>query len=197
VHTSKHQPERKIALRLARAGRKVDLLVAAVRAASHRINGQVARRVDALRAHEAQVHARLREMRETDEAVWAEHGAELGRLLDELEAQMGIAQARLQAEQATDAVALEAAVHAELDAWCAYADAVHARAVHTEPPVGGRLHAAVRALRARLADACRPLDDLRAASLASAPALDEAVRQALLDLDRAADEIASARGPVR
>jgi hypothetical protein len=95
ANTSQHQAEREVALRLARAGRKVDLLVATVRGTGYGLNDQVARQVDALRAHEAQVHRRLREMREADEAVWAEHGAELGRLLDELEAQMAIARARL------------------------------------------------------------------------------------------------------
>jgi hypothetical protein len=198
MNTSKHEAERKVALRLARAGRNVDLLVAAVRAAGYRITGHVARRVDALRAHEAQVHAHLREMREADEAAWAEHGAELGRLLDEFEAQMAIAQARLQAEQAPDEAALEAAIHAELDAWRAYANAVEARAAHTASPAGGRLDAAIGALRARLADARHPLDHhRRAASSAASPADYRAVRQALLDLDRAADGIASAGGPVR
>ena len=197
MQTSKHEAEQNVATRLGRAGRRVDLLVARVRGAADRFNGRVARRVDALRAHEARVHTRLREMREADEAAWAEHGAELGRELDELEAQMAIAEMRLEAERATDDAAFRAAVNAELDAWSAYADAVQARAASVEGPLNERLDAPVRSLRERLADARRSIHAPPAVSPQGVPTDHEAVRRAVWDLDRAAEEIASAHGHVR
>jgi hypothetical protein len=184
VMDDKHESERKVATRLMRAGRCVDLLVARVRAAGG-VHGHVARRVDALRANEALVHARLREMREADDAIWAARGVELGRLLDELEGQMAIATMRLQVEQAVDDAAFAAAVHAELDAWSNFADIVAVKAAAAESPVARRLQAAVLALREQLAVAGRSLAN---------PTDRAAVRQALLDLDRASDAIASLHG---
>jgi hypothetical protein len=195
--TSKHAAERTIALRLARAGRNIDLLVARVRGAGYGVDGRIARRVDALRADEAQVHARLREMREADAAAWAEHGAELGRRLDELEAQTAIAQTRLRAEQATDAAVFQAAVNDQFEAWGAYAEAVQAGAAAADEPLRGRLAAAARALRERLAQARGTLHDLPVAAQDAAPADYVAVHQAFLDLDRLADHFASVRGPIR
>jgi hypothetical protein len=183
----KHESERKVAMRLVRAGRCVDVLVARVRAAGG-VHGHVARRVDALRANEALVHARLREMREADDAIWAARGVELGRLLDELEGQIAIATMRLQVEQAVDDAAFAAAVHAELDAWSNYADiVVFKAAAAAESPVARRLQAAVLALREQLAVAGRSLAN---------PTDNAAVRQALLDLDRASDAIAWLHGGV-
>ena len=177
----KHESERTLATRLVRAGRCVDVLVARVRAAGG-VHGHVARRVDALRANEALVHARLREMREADDAIWATREVELGRLLDELESQMAIATMRLQVEQAVDDAAFAAAVHAELDAWSSYADILAVKAAAAESPVARRLQAAVLALREQLAVAGRSLAN---------PTDHAAVRQALVDLDRASDAIPS------
>jgi hypothetical protein len=187
VKSSKHGAERTIALRLARTGQNIDLLFARVRGAAFGANGHVARCVDALRADEAQVHARLREMREADEAAWAANRAELGRRLDGLEAQLAIAQTRLRVEQAAEPTALEAAVTDHLAAWRAFADATMASATGAAEPVRGHLTAAVRALQERLAIARGTLHDPN----------DSALRETLLDLDRFAEQIAWLCGPIR
>jgi hypothetical protein len=96
MNTSKHATERRVVRRLDCAGQRVDLLVSRVREDSQPFNGAMARRVDALRADEAQIHARLRELREADEANWAAHGRELGRMLDKLEAAAAAMQAELE-----------------------------------------------------------------------------------------------------
>jgi hypothetical protein len=175
-----------MALRLARAGQNIDLLVARVRGAGCRPGGHVTRRVDALRANEAQVYARLREMREADEAAWVANRVELARRLDALEAHLAITQTRLRAEQATEAVALDRAVADHLAAWGAFAEAMQAAAIAAEEPAGGRLTAAARALQDRLAEARVTLHHTAGA----------AVREILLDLDRLADQIAWAGGPL-
>jgi hypothetical protein len=186
MKASKHAAERTIALRLAQAGRDIDLLVARVRGAGCGAGGHLARRLDALRADEAQVHARLREMREADEAAWVANRVELGRWLDGLETRLAIAQTRLRAEQATEAAALEGAVADHLAAWVAFAEAVRAAAATEEEPLRGQLAASARALQERLAEASRTVGGTTAA-----------LRETLLDLDRLADQIVWLGGPIR
>jgi hypothetical protein len=188
---SKYEVERQLATRVGHAGGRVDLLVARVRETAHTRSDNVARRVDALRAHEARVHTRLREMREADEAGWTEHSAELGRELDELEAKTTIAEMRLEAERATHDRVFEAAINAELDAWDAYADTAQARAVSAEPTAYKQLDAAVRTLRERLAHARRTVGEALTGRRLPTPAAHAAIRRAIVELDRAAEDIAS------
>ena len=63
MSTRKRSWDRMIQVRLGQAALSIDDLVARARLGRHTVSGGVARRVDALRAREAQVRALVREMR--------------------------------------------------------------------------------------------------------------------------------------
>lgn len=100
--TTKEASEQSMVTRLRQAGGRIDGIVAKARQAQDNGKNQVGRRVDALRAREARTRTRLRELRAADQAAWGVHIAELDRELDELEVEMAIADARLDAELAAD-----------------------------------------------------------------------------------------------
>jgi len=171
--TTRRAAQRTIDTRLGQAGDRIDTIVARARDARGHVNGRTFWRVDALRAHEARVRVRVREVREADESAWDDHSAELGRDLDELEAQVAISSARLDADLAVGDAAFAGAVEAELEHWTA------------------RIRAAPHAkLDEYLVVARFKLQEFRDAAPAEEPTLRNAVSQAVEDLDRAADAAA-------
>jgi phage baseplate assembly protein W len=76
--------ERAVDARLDQAGQAIDRLLAQARGSSNAVSSQLARKVDALRAWEARVRARSREVREAEAAA----SAELRRELDALDAEI-------------------------------------------------------------------------------------------------------------
>jgi hypothetical protein len=127
-----------------------DGIVAKARRAQDNGKERVGRRVDSLRAREAWTRTRLREVREADQAAWDAYVVELDRELDELEIQMAISEARLDAELADDDVAVAAAVDTELDAWSLHIDALHARKAAARHRARAKREAAILRLRERL-----------------------------------------------
>lgn len=88
--------------RLDAVARAIDAVVARLRHARVEGNGRLNRLVDALRAHEASLRIRLRELHEAGPGDWERHGAALERDLDRLRAEAAIAAARLDTELAGD-----------------------------------------------------------------------------------------------
>jgi hypothetical protein len=120
--TTRRAAERSIETRLGRAGDMVDDIVTTARDGHRTVSGRTFRRIDALRANEARVRARARELGAADKCAWDERSAELLRDLDELDTQIAITTARLDADLAVDDAAFAAAVKTELDAWTAAVD---------------------------------------------------------------------------
>jgi hypothetical protein len=170
MSTSRRSELRMIDLRLGQAGEQIDTIVARVRDGHGLVNGRTFWRVDALRAHEARVRGRVREVREADQSAWTEGSAQLRRDLLELETQIAISGARLDADLAVGGAAFVVAVQAELDAWAAY---VHAAAATQRAELDDYL-AVVRSKLGEFRDA------------APSSALRIGVSQAVEDLDRAA-----------
>ncbi|HET6750892.1 MAG TPA: hypothetical protein VFL71_16720 [Actinomycetes bacterium] len=191
MSTTKEASERSMEARLGAAGRRIDGIVAKARQAHDNGKEQVARRVDSLRAREARTRTRLRELREADQAACGAHVAELNRELDELEVEMAIADARLDAELAADDVAFAAAVDTELDAWDLHIEAMKARAAEARHRARVKREAAILRLRERRAAAKRKLQAFRHRASRSAPAERAEVSQAMVDLHQAADDAAA------
>jgi hypothetical protein len=191
MSTTKQAFERSMETRLGQAGRKIDGIVAKARHAQDNGKDRVGRRVDSLRAREARMRTRLRELRAADQAVWDAHVAELDRELDELEVEMAIAEARLDAELAADDVAFAAAVDTELDAWSVHIDTMQASAVAAKHHARAKREAAILRVQERRAVAKHQLQAFRKGSSEAAPARRADVSQAMEDLDRAADEAAA------
>jgi hypothetical protein len=179
MNTTRRAAQRTIDTRLGQAGEGIDIIVARARDARRTINGGTFRRVDALRAHEAWVRARVRELREADESAWTERSAELRRDLDELDIQIAISSARLDADLAVGDAAFAGAVQAELDVRTA-----HIRAALAEPATQRA------ALDEYIAVARFKLDEFREAAPTASPTLRKGVSQVVEDLDRAAEAAA-------
>jgi hypothetical protein len=81
--------------RLDLADQRINAIVAALRIAPGEVEGRMGRRVDSLRAQEAELWTRLRAQPETSPAAGT---AEIDRQLGQLETEIDIAEARLAAE---------------------------------------------------------------------------------------------------
>lgn len=184
--TTTSQPSRRPAgRRLDTAGQRVNGLVVRLRTAPDEVKGRMGRRVDSLRAQEAELRTRLRALRGADQAAVV---AELEPALDQLEDETDIAEAELDAELAGDEEAYAAAVTTELEAWDRRLDRLEARTAATGQPAGAT---AIRLVRERRADAGRQLARFRTAGSGASAALRAGMRQAIEDLDWAAQEAAA------
>lgn len=183
--------EQSMETRLGTAGQKIDALVAKARHARDHGKARASRRVDLLRARQARTRTRLRELREAGQAAWQASVVELHLELDELEVELAIAEARVDAELAADDAAFAAAVEAELDAWNTRLEVLQAAAATTSHHARERREVAIRRVRERRAAAKRALRALRNGSSASGPAGRTEVTRAIDDLDWAAEEAAA------
>ena len=191
MSTTKEASEQSMEARLGAVGAKIDGIVAKAREVHDNGTDRVGRRVDSLRAREARTRTRLRELREVDQAAWDAHVTELDRELNELDIEMAIAEARLDADLAADDMAFAAAVDTELDAWELHIDAMKARAAAAKLRARARREAAILRMRERRAAAKHKLQAFRKHASKTAPAERVEVRQAMDDLDQAADDAAA------
>jgi hypothetical protein len=191
MRTTKEASERSMEARLGTAGEKVDGILAKERHARDNSKARPSGRVDALRAHEARTRTRLREFGEADQAGWQAVAVELHLELDRLEVETAIAEARLDAELATNDTAFAAAVEAELDAWSTHIDAMQVQAATTSHHARAQREAAIRRVRDRRAAAKGKLQAFQEGLSRATPAERAQVCQAMDDLDRAAEEAAA------
>jgi hypothetical protein len=192
--TTKQASEPSMETRLGQAGRQLDGIVTKARRAHDHGKDQAGRRVDSLRARDARMRTRLRELRTADQAAGNAQVAQLDRELTELEVEMAITEARLDAELAADDAAFAAAVDAELAAWSSRIDALQARADATRHPARATQEEAILRLRQHQAAARHQLQAFQNGSSSEAPAQRAEVNQAMDDLDRAADEATAPPG---
>jgi hypothetical protein len=186
--TTNEASRRSVTPRLDRAGQRVNEIMARLRVAGDEVQRRMGRRVDSIRAHEAEFRTRLRELREANRTTGI---AELDRALDQLETEIDIAQAQLNAELATDEEAFAAAVAAELEAWDARMDTLAARVAASKQGTRQHVETAIELVRERRADAGRKLAQFRAAGSEAPAAAKAGIRQAINDLEWATEEAAS------
>jgi len=183
-----HTSQLLVPRRLDKDGQRVNAAVARLRDATDDVKGRMGRRVDSLRAQEAEFWTRLRELRDTDRTASI---AELDQALGQFETQIDIAEAQLDAELSTDAETFAAAVAAELEAWDVRLNTLAAAAADFSNGARRRVDAVIDLLRQPLAEADRQLEQLKAAGSEASATLRAGVRQAMDDLDWTAEEAIS------
>jgi hypothetical protein len=186
--TTNEASRRSVTRRLDRAGQRVNEIMARLRVAGDEVQRRMGRRVDSIRAHEAEFRTRLRELREANRTTGI---AELDRALDQLETEIDIAQAQLNTELATDEEAFAAAVAAELEAWDAQMDTLAARVAASKQGTRQHVETAIELVRERRADAGRKLAQFRAAGSEASAAVKAGIRQAINHLEWATEEATS------
>jgi hypothetical protein len=188
VSTRQRSRQSVIDARLGQAAVNIDELVARARVSRQRLSGGVARRIDALRAREAHVRARVRKIREDGAAAWTARSAELRRELDELDSAIALGRARLETELAVDEAAFAEAVRAELEAWTIHMDTARTGAALAPPHVHDQLQLAIQSAYDQLQVARHIFRDFREAPSDAWPTVRADVTRAIEDLDRSFEE---------
>ena len=183
MSTRKRSWERVIDARLGRAADNIDDLVAGVRVGRQSVSDGLARRVDALRAREAQVRAQVREMRRDGAAARKARSADLHRQLDELDTAIASGIARLAIELAIDEAEFADAVRTELEAWTIHLERLSATAV-ASPGGHAQLQTAIGSISEQLRATHRTLEHFREAPPSALPTARADVIMAIEDLDR-------------
>jgi hypothetical protein len=177
--------------RLAALGMRIDSLQEKARRVGTDVRSAANRRVDDLRTREAEARADLRDLRDE---IAREHLADVEALDDEvseLEHQIEIADAELDAEMAADAQAYVEAADRAAAAWDAYLDGLDERAEAARGASAEQLHTSVTRARTVRDEVKRRIQEARTASNDTWASARKAVRQSFDDLDWAADQAAA------
>ena len=176
--------------RLAALGRRIDDVRGSARGDQEKVNRSIERRLDAVRAKDAEIRTELRQMAEEDDAAWNAYFNELDRELDELDAEVVVMESQLAAGAAEDWAAFERAIEEELDAYDRVLEASRERVARAKEDARRRSTEAVdharekartagETLRRVRADAARPWRAMRDEVRADMDAADAAVIEAV------------------
>jgi hypothetical protein len=177
--------------RLEALGRRIDSLQEKARRVGTDVRSAANRRVDDLRSGEAEARADLRDLRGD---IARERIADVEALdaeLCELEHEIEIADAELDAEMATDADAYAEAAERAAAAWDVYLDELDRRAEAARDAAAEQLHASVTRARTVRDEAKGKIQDARSASNEAWASTRKSVRRSFDDLDWAADQAAA------
>jgi hypothetical protein len=152
--------------RLGALGRRIDDLRDRVRGDKEEMDRRVERHLDAVRAKDAEIRTELRRRAEEDDAAWDAYFDEVNRELDELDAEVVVAESQVAAGAAADWDDFERAIHEELEAYERVLDAtrhrmaratadVHRHAAEAVERARGKVREAGDALRRGRANAAR------------------------------------------
>jgi hypothetical protein len=133
--------------RLGALGRRIDGVRDGVRGGKDNVDRSIERRLDAVRAKDAEIRTELRRMAEEDDAAWDAYFDELDREFDELDAQVVVMESQLAADAAEDWDGFEHAIQEELEAYDRMLEASRQRVARKKADV--RLRATEAADRAR------------------------------------------------
>jgi hypothetical protein len=133
--------------RLGALGRRIDGVRDRVRGGKDKVDRSIERRLDAVRAKDAEIRSELRRMAEEDDAAWDAYFDELDREFDELDAEVVVMESQLAADAAEDWDAFEHAIQEELEAYDRMLEASRQRVARTKADV--HLRATEAADRAR------------------------------------------------
>lgn len=180
--------------RLAALGRRIDDVRGSARGDREKANRSIERRVDAVRAKDAEIRTELRRMAEEDDAAARAYFDELDRELDEIDAEVVVMESQLAAGAAEDWDAFERASEQELEAYDRLLEAWDERVARTKAEVRSRSKEAVArardkmrtaggALRRGPAEAAHRWASIRDEIRADMDEVDAAVIDAVAELD--------------
>jgi hypothetical protein len=180
--------------RLGALGRRIDGVRDRARDDKAKVDRSIDRRLDAVRAKDAEIRTELRRMAEEDEAAWNADFEELNRELDELDAEVAVMESQLAADAAEDWDAFERAIREELESYDRMLEASRERMarrkadvkLHTTEAIDRareKVRAAGEALRRGRAEAAHRWASKREEIRTDMREVDAAVMDALRDLE--------------
>jgi hypothetical protein len=182
--TTQQDRERSTEQKLAGLGRRIDHARQQARDDHERVNATIERRLDAIRAKDAELRTKLREAEEADEAAWTLYLDEVDRELDDLEDEMAVVESRMAAEDALDWEEFDRAAQAELAAYERLLDNVDAWLATTRDAAHDRLRKAAADARRRTHEAGDALAKGRTSAAERGAASRARVRATLDQVDR-------------
>jgi len=129
--------------RLTALGRRIDDVHDNARGDREKVDQIVERRLDAVRAKDAEIRTELRRMAEEDDAAWNAYVEELDRELAELDAEVVVMESQLAAAEAEDWAEFERAIEEELEAYDRLLEASHERVARAKDEARRRSNEAV------------------------------------------------------
>ena len=141
--------------RLATLGRRIDDVRGKARNGRDNVGRSIERRLDAVRAKDAEIRSELRRGAEEDDESWSAFLDELDHEFDELDAEVAVMESQLAAGAAEDWDAFERAIEEELEAYDRLLDASQERVARAKADVRRRSTDAV----ARARDKARTAGD--------------------------------------
>lgn len=175
---------------LATLGRRIDDVRGKARNGRDNVGRSIERRLDAVRAKDAEIRSELRRGAEEDDASWSAFLDELDKEFDELDAEVALMESQLAAGAAEDWDAFERAIEEELAAYGRLLEISGERVARARADVRRRSTDAIArardkartagdALRRRRADATRGWTSMRNEIRAEMDELDAAVVDAV------------------
>lgn len=178
--------QRSMEARLDRIGRETDRIAQRAAASRDDVREKVQRRLDRLRERQSRAQELLRRQEQADQAAWDAYAAALAWDLDELDVELSIADAAIDAGLATDASGFDAAVQRELDAWNDRIGLLQAKATRGADS-REQAETLIRPVQQRWAAAASQLHQFRASRPDTTNEARDGVEQAMAELSDAAD----------
>jgi hypothetical protein len=182
--TMQKDRERATEQKLAGLGHRIDVARQRARDDHERVNASIERRLDAIRAKDAEVRTKLREAEAADEAAWTTYLDEVDRDLDDLETEMTIVESRMAAEAALDWDEFDRATQAELAAYDLLLDDLDERLAASQDAARDRLQKATTDARVRTHEAADALAKARTSAAERGAASRARVRATMDRVDR-------------
>ncbi len=136
--------------RLAALGRRIDDVRGSAQGDREKVNRSIERRLDAVRAKDAEIRTNLRQMAEEDDAVWRAYFDELDREIDDLDAEVVVMESQVAASEAEDWTTFERAIEQELEAYDRQLEAWDERVARAKADVRRRSKEAVARARGKM-----------------------------------------------
>jgi hypothetical protein len=186
-----YQPPGDAEARLAALGRRIDSLADNARRLETDARATANRRVDDLRAREARARTGLRKV--SNDVAEDRHAGMilLDAELSDMEDELDIAEAELDAEKAADVDAFVRASERAASAWGSYLDRLEARADALDDATAEDLRSSVARAREQRDEAGRRIEQARRSSGQTWASAKKAVRQAMDDLDWTSEQAAA------
>jgi uncharacterized protein YeaO (DUF488 family) len=183
--------------RLGALGRRIDGVRDRARGGKDEVDRSIERRLDAVRAKDAEIRTELRRMAEEDDAAWDAYFDELDRELDELDAEVAVMESQLAAGAAEDWDAFDCAIQEELEAYGRVLEASRQRMARTKADVRRRSTEAADRAREKVRTAGDALRRGRAGAARRWTATRDEIRTEMDEVDAAViDAVAYLEGQI-
>jgi hypothetical protein len=184
----KKDRERTAEARLADLGRRIDEVRRSAREDRERVDRSLDRRLDGVRAKNAEFRSELRRIEQEEDEAWDEAFGELDRDLDQLDAEIDVLEAQLAAQMAADWEEYQRAAEEELAAYDRFLNSVDERVTRAAEDVREHHKAAIAHARGKMQAAKDAMDRARANGAQKTAAAREDMRTATAEVDSAVIE---------